>query len=126
MSRQLARIRSLISEIDGIQKQGQSRGLQVAAPAQAPDPAISSVLPVAPVEEKLIQAPEAPPPVAVQPVPQIGRIAIQLTGNVIVQMQIDEADETVEIRHVLNSSQDMIEIRFSDGKAVQLPLRTVS
>ncbi len=90
-------------------------------------PRLEAVMPISPVEDKVL--PEellVPPPAAAKAIPEIGRIAIQLTGNVIVQMQIDEADETVEIRHVLNSTQDMIEIRFSDGKAVQLPLRTVS
>jgi len=112
MSRQLSRIRSIISEIEEIQKQGQSEGR-----AQLPQRET----------EPMAEVVELRPPVTTIPAPtaedaEAGRIGIQLTGNVVIALQIENTNETVEIRQV----HDSIEIRFTDGKAVHLPLKNVA
>jgi hypothetical protein len=132
MSRQLSRIRSIISEIEEIQKQGQSEGraqLQQ-RPASVPSfepvstsASVSEAQLESQVEASLAQVFEMKPPVTeTQPEPQPGKIAIQLTGNIVVALQIENTHEVVEIRQV----QDSIEIRFTDGKAVHLPLKNVA
>ena len=127
MSRQLSRIRSIISEIEEIQKQGQSEGrahLQHRPPTLTPPPVISPVVePVAETEESLAEVLQfTPEPKVEKEEVKPGKIAIQLTGNIVVALQIENTDEVVEIRQVQNS----IEIRFNDGKAVHLPLKNVA
>lgn len=120
MSRQLSRIRSIISEIEEIQKQGQAEGRAqmqqrpMVLVTQQEEPA---VLPLdsESVADGVLEQPEK----AGQ---EVGKIAIQLTGNIVVALQIENTNETVEIRQV----HDSIEIRFADGKAVHLPLKNVA
>ena len=143
MSQQLSKIRSLISDIEEIQKLGQrshaepsvlhSAGPQLTqtnnvqqfsgqAQAQSQsEPAVSPVPPLAatpPPAEVFEIKPQAPQ--------ELGRLAMQLTGNVVLQLQIDESDEIVEIRQVQIQKEIMIEIRFNDGKAFHLPLKSVA
>jgi hypothetical protein len=124
MSRQLSRIRSIISEIEEIQKQGQSEGkahLQHRPPMQATPPPVAPVVePVSEPVESLAEVFQFKPEPKEEVKP--GKIAIQLTGNIVVALQIENSDEVVEIRQV----QDSIEIRFTDGKAVHLPLKNVA
>jgi uncharacterized membrane protein len=126
MSRQLSRIRSIISEIEEIQKQGQSEGK--AQLQQRPQIPLASTPiftpPVAPLADLSAPVFEFKPAAVNSTAEEIkpGKIAIQLTGNIFVALQIENTDEVVEIRQVNQS----IEIRFSDGKAVHLPLKNVA
>lgn len=109
----------MVSEIEEIQKLGRTEGKAQLQPVAPIIPEIhhngGDVLefkapePQAPVVE--VAAPAAP-----------AKISLQLTGNITVALQIENSDEVVEIRQVEN----MIEIRFNDGKAVHLPLKNVA
>ncbi len=123
MSNQLSRIRNLITEIDQIQKLGQVM----------PKVAESLPFPVMPTEAKvnneekpleaaidnLVILPDAP---QTEQAFVMGKVAIRLTGNVVVQLQIDDTNEVVEVSRIENA----IKISFSDGKAVHLPLKAVA
>ena len=112
MSRSLNRIRSLVSEIEQIQKRGQlgdSLGIthsgttsKGTGPVEAPEPA--EVIPL-PVKER-----------------DPGRVSVKLSGAVVLELQVEDSNERVELRRV----GDAIEIRFSDGKAVHIPFRAVA
>ncbi len=82
-------------------------------PFEALDPVVE--LSTAPVKEK---APE-PKPVAGS---GSSRVSMQLSREVVLSLQMENSDECVELRQNENS----IEIRFSDGKAVHLPLKSVA
>jgi hypothetical protein len=62
---------------------------------------------------------EAPVQQAVSPE---GKVFLQLTGKIAVQLQLEHSEEIVEIRQL----GDNIEIRFTDGKAIHLPLKSVA
>jgi hypothetical protein len=98
MSRQLARIRTLISEIDEIQKQGQSKA--------------RPVVPLAPTESE-VPTPSIPPRVAPPP----GRIAVTLDANVVL-----DVCGIVEIKKAPQG----LEILFDDGKAFHIPFKDVA
>jgi hypothetical protein len=112
MSRSLNRIRSLVSEIEQIQKRGQlgdslgithgEMGSQGPVPVDASESATVISLPV-----------KEPDP---------GRVSVKLSGAVVLELQVEDSNECVELRRV----GDAIEIRFSDGKAVHIPFRAVA
>lgn len=127
MSRSLSRIRSLVSEIEQIQKRGQlgeptqmTQGITVAASAPAPveakdevpvqiHAATQAAAPVIPLPERKVEAGE-------------GRVSVRLSGSVVLDLQIEDSGERVELRRL----SDGIEIRFSDGKAFHIPFQAVA
>jgi hypothetical protein len=127
MSRSLNRIRSLVSEIEQIQKRGQlGESLQMSQSAIAPTP------PLPPMEAKeevpvQISAPtQAAAPVIPLPERKVeakeGRVSVRLSGSVVLDLQIEDSGERVELRRLT----DGIEIRFSDGKAFHIPFQAVA
>ena len=150
MSRSLARIKNLVSEIEEIQRQGQQGGrlamertssLRPAPEAPKTPESIARVTqPVAPASAPISVAaeplkdafeslnsvidfpsPEAPP-ISEKKVDSAGKIFMQLSSQIVLSLQMDNSDELVELKQ----TGDSIEIRFSDGKAVHLPLKTVA
>ena len=139
MSRELSKIRSLINEIDEIQKKGQVvPHLQLAKPISSKKdevvskPVIHAVsqsldVPISPVvQNEVTQGSELDSlksePITISPAKIPGKISIKLTGEVIVQFEIDETKEIVEV----SRDENQIKISFSDGKAVHLPLKSVA
>ncbi len=139
MSQSLNRIRSLISEIDQIQKQGQKShrspgGMDAlvfaeqrslaAAPVPVPAPAAQVAAPgVAPVAAPIpapVSEAKAPEPAPVS-APE-SRVKVEWSGTVILELQLSEADEKVELRQ----RNGQIEISFSDGKAFHIPFKAVA
>jgi len=151
MSRSLTRIRNLVSEIEEIHRQGQQGGMAAFArstqhkaeshPIPAPIPAPA---PVAPVETYipepspvLERAPDPVDPfeelnkvvhldehrdIFAEEMPREAKIFMQLSGAVALSLQIEDTGEMVELRQV----GEMLEIRFSDGKAFHIPLKAVA
>ena len=129
MSRSLSRIRSLISEIEEIHRQGQQGGHSGLSRSAQIKPQ-----PVAPLKE--IPSNEPPDPFlaladvvhldesrdALNETPSQGKVALKLSGTVTLSLQIENAQETIEIKQVGN----LLEIRFADGKAFHLPLKAVA
>ncbi len=122
MSKALSRVRALVSEIDLIQSEGRKspssvplmRAVQTEQPVSAQNE-----------QEKLINVlPLNPPPVATLAAAAAaeGKVFIQLTGKIAVQLQLEHTDEVVEVRQ----QGETIEIRFTDGKAIHLPLKSVA
>ena len=72
---------------------------------------------VAPEPVKPVSIPTAPTPVATG-----GRVSMQLSSQIVLSLQMENSDECVELKQ----NGDSIEIRFSDGKAVHLPLKSVA
>lgn len=131
MSKALSRVRALVSEIDAIQTQGRQ------APSAVPlMKAVQAAAPVAPEQPTATPAPtpvmQTAAPVASEPVPNNviplkttppeGKVFIQLTGKIAVQLQLEHTEEIVEVRQ----QGETIEIRFTDGKAIHLPLKNVA
>ena len=128
MSRSLNRIRSLVSEIEQIQKRGQlSSATSVSRSAiverQTPD------------QEGLVESAEevkitptepilrlAPPTGSNAVAEKKGRVAVQLSGAVVLELQIEDSHERLELKQV----GDAIEIRFQDGKAFHIPFKAVA
>ena len=54
--------------------------------------------------------------------PRAAKLYMRLSGAVALSLQIEEAGETVELKQI----GDLLEIRFADGKAFHLPLKTVA
>ena len=165
MSRQLNRIRNLVSDIEEIQKNGQqSRGGFISPMLP---PLLSTPEPMTPMAEPITEMKAEPrvewppaepkvealrpviaeppsreekqsPPVVVPlttvsnsvsdqapPVSEPGRIVMQLSGSIMVALEIDGTHEVLEIRR-MPPPLNCIEIRFADGKAVHLPLKDVA
>ncbi len=128
MSRSLNRIRSLVSEIEQIQKRGQlnsatSVSRSVTTERQPPDQEIL----VEAVEEVKIPPSEpilrlAPPTGSNVVAEKKGRVAVQLSGAVVLELQIEDSHERLELKQV----GDAIEIRFQDGKAFHIPFKAVA
>ena len=141
MSNSLNRIRSLITEIEQIQKQGQkSLNLPVQAPMEQaklnepapmkePAPATvhpvqsaPSVQPAAPVQQ--VSVPEGMGSVQarrIQPAPE-SRVSVRWSSPVTLELQLPESDEVIEMKKV----GDWIEIRFKDGKSFHIPFKSVA
>jgi hypothetical protein len=135
MSKALSRVRALVTEIDAIQTGGRKYAPSVplmkaveAVKALQTDqvsqnhgysnpypPAGAESGNVFPLNTSSTAAPVAPA------APE-GKILIQMTGKIAVQLQMDDTDEIVEVRQL----GEMIEIRFNDGKAIHLPLKNVA
>ncbi len=132
----------MISEIEDIQRQGQQVGRngvdRHVSLRPAPEPAkfvtqgvVSPSVPNSlehdsePVVE-LDPFEALDPVVEPEPKPVAGsgssRVSMQLSSEVVLSLQMENSDECVELRQNENS----IEIRFSDGKAVHLPLKSVA
>lgn len=117
MSRSLNRIRSLVSEIEQIQKRGQlGDSLGITHRDADSGPVATTPLSDDPAEG----------PGEVIPLPlnrsDPGRVSVKLSGAVVLELQVEDSSERVELRRV----GDSIEIRFSDGKAVHIPFRAVA
>lgn len=106
MSRQLSRIRSLISEIDEIQKQGQAKSRLAPPPA----PLVADGVP------PVLAGSELPTP-SIPPRPIPGRIAVTLDANVVL-----DVCGIVEIKKAPQG----LEILFEDGKAFHIPFKDVA
>lgn len=126
MSRSLNRIRSLVSEIEQIQKQGQkhiSMHSQLHSRVISfPDPPIA----VAPPEPRVERPPEPEPvklgsPTEVAPEPE-GRVSVEWSGSVLLELCLPQTSEKIQLRQV----GEWIEIRFSDGKAFHIPFKAVA
>ena len=145
MSQSLNRIRSLVAEIDQIQKRGQRATRTFSFPETAPNPvAIKSkeVPTAAPAPITNLALDAAPPEATVPPVSQVpapsptveaeskplgqtgaeSRVKVQWTGAVILELELADSGERVELRQ----RGDLIEIHFSDGKAFHIPLKFVA
>ncbi len=117
MSKGLTRVRSLISEIDSIQTQGRKASTMI--------PLVQAVQ--SEYQEGSAAQSATPPemdPVAtrVQKSEPESRVFMQLTGKIALQLQLENTDETVQVRHC----GETIEIRFNDGKAIHLPIKGVA
>ena len=149
MSRSLSRVRNLISEIEEIQRQGQqgARGSMnvISEPLMGQAPVVAIVPPVqeAP-QEPVVEVstpvsqvrPEVDPfeglsrvvdldsrrPEVQSIAPQPGKIFVQLSGQVALQLKIEDSSEVLELKQL----GDILEIRFADGKAFHLPINSVA
>jgi hypothetical protein len=118
MSRTLSRVRALVSEIDSIQIAGRKhsstislvRGMDELKGRQS-HVSDFKVIPLPPrvLKETGIDA-------------QDGKIMIHLSGNVLVQLKIQDTNQILEVRPM----GELVEIKFSDGKAIHLPIKNVS
>jgi hypothetical protein len=107
---------------------------EVKAPEPVPAPVVApitfaqdTILEMPPSVEQLIAASfKERVQVAAVPAATPAKIFLKLTGDVAVQLQIEETDELVEVRHVHQNGTQFIEIRFADGKAFHLPLKNVA
>lgn len=149
MSQSLNRIRSLVSEIEQIQKQGQrvsrsgsrydlsSVPAEEPALAEQPSTVESAVQPqvttenVAPerAESRVESAPEpkqepasGPAPLARAEFAPESRVMVQWTGNLVLELVLPQNAERIEMKKI----GDWIEIRFSDGKAFHIPFKAVA
>jgi hypothetical protein len=111
MSQGLNRIRSLVSEIEQIQKQGQK------SPVRTLPQAESKVLPFEPERPRPVETVAPAEGGAAQ-----SRVSLQWSGNVVLDLQFPHSSETLQLRQVGG----LIEIRFSDGKAVHIPFKAVA
>lgn len=149
MSRSLSRLRNLVSEIEQIQRQGQQggkaaleRSVNLKAVPEVPyhSPLMQEVkvekesLAAVVTPEPLVEDPflgladvvdleetRAPPAPAPKVEGPAGKVMIQLSGKIVLSLQVEHSDELVELQQLGN----LIEIRFSDGKAFHLPLKSV-
>lgn len=88
-------------------------------------PQVDTPIAVDPFEslDSLFAIPTPPPANLVVNKPEnSGKVFMHLAGQVVLSLQIENSDEIVELRH----HGGVIEIRFADGKAVHLPLKTVA
>jgi len=125
MSKALSRVRALITEIDQIQAQGRK--------STSPEPIVRAIPPVeaAPTNDAVQKTAEPANVLPInaraaeaqsQPSAPEGKVFIQLSGKIAVQLQLEHTEEIVEV----SQKGESIEIRFTDGKAIHLPLRSVA
>lgn len=112
MSKALSRVRALVSDIDQIQNQGRKSSYI------PPNPVIAAGVQAMPSFQATAEKTATP----IRPAVDQGKVLIQLTGNIAIQLQLDHTDELVEVRQLGES----IEIRFVDGKVIHLPLKGVA
>jgi hypothetical protein len=146
MSQSLNRIRSLVSEIEQIQKQGQrvSRAAPRLDLAPVPpeeeshlDTPVSSEPALQPRAATETIAPEPRPEMARDPQPEPvsaeaplarmepaveSRVTVQWSGNLVLELLLPQNAEKIEMKQI----GDWIEIRFSDGKAFHIPFKAVA
>ncbi len=128
MSKALSRVRALVSEIDSIQTQGRKSSSSIplikaieSVPVSEPVKTLESNN-VSPIHPRVSEAPPAPAPTPTPVVEPEGKVSIQLTGKIAVQLQLEHTEEIVEVRQL----GETIQIRFTDGKAIHLPLKSVA
>ncbi|NDF14702.1 hypothetical protein EB061_05205 [bacterium] len=150
MSQSLNRIRSLVSEIEQIQKQGQrvsraaprldlASGPMEEEPSQDsrgfPEPATqgqatteniasqsrSEFLAEPRAETQAEQASPAEPTARMEPLVE-SRVTVQWSGNLVLELLLPQNAEKIEMKQI----GDWIEIRFSDGKAFHIPFKAVA
>jgi hypothetical protein len=120
MSQGLNRIRSLVTEIEQIQKQGRQATARPEMQPAGSRPAVeATVLPFEPAKPKAV---ESAVPVAPETAGTPGRVTLQWSGSVVFDLRFAESGESLQLRQV----GDLIEIRFSDGKAVHIPFKAVA
>jgi hypothetical protein len=133
MSKALSRVRALVSEIDAIQTGGRKyssssvplmKAVETVKALQSEQNSSASgyMPPMGAEAGNVYQLNSAPVATPVVPAMPEGKILIQMTGKIAVQLQMDDTDEIVEVRQL----GEMIEIRFNDGKAIHLPLKNVA
>jgi len=126
MSKALSRVRALVSEIDAIQTGGRKYTSSSVPLMKAVETvkALQSepVHPMGAEAGNVFQLNSTQAAAPVMPATPEGKILIQMTGKIAVQLQMDDTDEIVEVRQL----GEMIEIRFNDGKAIHLPLKNVA
>lgn len=137
MSRQLSKLKNLVSDIEEIQRLGRNKASEANREAyRAPMPAIAdSFEPELERTEKIIQqmiepreelVNEPAPVVQLAPAPTApiseGKVSLELTGNIAVKLKLENSNEVVEVRRV----GDHLAISFADGKSVHLPLKSVA
>ncbi len=129
MTRQLSRIRSLITEIDDIQRKGQAaakpwvKSVESEETFEVPQDLVkqsflatkNSEVSQPKVETKAEKGEKIAPATP-------GKVMVQMTGNVVIQLQLEETSEIVEVQRL----DQVIEIRFNDGKAIHLPIKSVA
>jgi hypothetical protein len=122
MSKALSRVRALVSEIDAIQTGGR-RYATTSVPLMKAVEEVKSLQsnPVGAESGNVFNLGAAPTYSPTPAVPE-GKVLIQMTGKIAVQLQMDDTDEIVEVRQLGG----MIEIKFNDGKAIHLPLKNVA
>jgi hypothetical protein len=123
MSKALSRVRALLTEIDSIQTHGRKSPSGEPLMKAVQSESITQPTPSEPKPESNVlplnsRVSEAPP----QSAAPEGKVFIQLTGNIAIQLQLEHTDEIVEVRQVGES----IEIRFTDGKAIHLPIKSMA
>jgi len=111
MSRSLARIRNLVSEIEEIHRNGQRGSFPKEAEQIIPEPSKVSTL-----------NEHREPPISPAMCTEEGKVYLRLKGAVALSLQIEDAGETVLVKQV----GDLLEIRFADGKAFHLPLKPMA
>jgi hypothetical protein len=121
MSRSLARIRNLVSEIEEIHRNGQQgrRAAPEVRLAVAPEPQVETQTQV-PVSE--VPSDTTSPLVNLDDYRKEGQIFMRLKGSVALSLQMEDSGETIQVKQL----GDMLEIRFEDGKAFHLPLKAVA
>ncbi len=128
MSKALSRVRALVSEIDVIQSQGRKSvlGAPLLKPviAESEPQSTSTIQQASPTAVTAPVSHETPPNnvIPLQSQASESKIFLQLTGKIAVQLQLEHSDEIVEVRQ----QGETIEIRFTDGKAIHLPLKSVA
>ncbi len=103
----------MVTEIEQIQKQGQKAQVRTQPPVEAK---------VIPFEPMTARAPDPVPQAPVEVASPPSRVSLQWSGSVVLDLQFPHSSETLQLRQV----GDLIEIRFSDGKAVHIPFKAVA
>jgi hypothetical protein len=112
MSQGLFRIRQLLSEIEGVQRQGKHLGESLQLPVP-PRPA------KLPISETPLAAPDTTAP-SVTP-RSSATVGLTLSEAVTLQLTLPSGEE-VQIRRLSEG----VEIVFADGKAFHIPFKTVA
>lgn len=119
MSNSLNRIKRIVTEISDMHRYGQEAGREamvrsikdeIAHPhpdADGSDP-FAELAKVVDLEDYLEKVP--------------ARVNVQLTGSVVLEVNVESSGENLELRQTQNS----IEIRFKDGKAFHIPLKDMA
>lgn len=127
MSRQLQRLKNIVSEIDQIQKQGQNRGQEYLNKSvkSSPEPVQSEPVRSEPSRPEALDievcktAPSQSTVTLLNPVPVPAEVSMELNGSVSIKLKLEDSDEVIQVKKV----QDQIEVHFADGKSVRIPLK---
>ncbi|NDG85901.1 MAG: hypothetical protein EBX52_12810 [Proteobacteria bacterium] len=94
-------------------------------PVQAAPAPVQTAVPEPVVTAPVTQAPSAQNSAESKPVvreQREGRVKVQWSGSVVIELQLDESPEKLELRQ----KGDLIEIHFADGKAFHIPFRVMA